>query len=124
MATIRPSWKTDSEREVFSNIKRLGKQAEKMFPRAKFWPYIYVIRCHKYYKIGIASNIESRINSLQCGNPYRLEIVYAIKAPNARYTEEKLHEYFKENRYFREWFELPDDVDWDKLLYGLLWREK
>lgn len=79
--------------------------------------YIYLIRCDSFYKIGIASNLESRLNTLQCGNPFELDLVWAAKIKDAIETEELLHELYKEKRRFREWFFLNEaDVAYIKSL--------
>ena len=73
--------------------------------------YIYLIKCHNYFKIGIAHNLDNRLNTLQCGNPYELELIWAAKIMDSKYVEDLLHQVFKEKRCFREWFELnKDDV--------------
>lgn len=118
------SYRSDYTRETFKELREMSKRAEGVIPGSSQWGYIYVVRCHQYYKIGITSILEQRLSSLQCGNPYELEIIYAIHAPYPAYTEEKLHARFKEYRHFREWFILPDNIDWKKEIYGVLWPEK
>jgi hypothetical protein len=71
--------------------------------------YVYLIKCHEFYKIGIANDIDARLNSLQCGNPYELELMFAMRYPNAEDIEEMLHERYGKKRVFREWFRLDAD---------------
>lgn len=75
----------------------------------RLWNYVYIVKCNNFYKIGNTFNLESRLNSLQCGNPYPLIIVFSVKHPQAKELEIILHKHFDKKRYFREWFELTDD---------------
>ena len=78
-------------------------------------PTVYVIRCEKYFKIGMTNgSIGSRLETLQVGNPYELELVLAFKTLNARAMEEKLHARFSHKRIRREWFEL-NSMDFGEL---------
>lgn len=94
---------------------RHRKRIEKLFRKSilgNSWLYLYLIKCHKYYKIGITFDIENRLNSLQCGNPYELKVIIAVKNPDAKEIEEILHKKFEHKRVMREWFELSQkDID-------------
>lgn len=91
--------------------KAIKKLEVKSKPNDKdwLWNYIYLIKCDEFYKIGIAWDIDSRLNSLQCGNPYELELMVAKRVKNAKTLELKLHELVKDKRVFREWFKLDDN---------------
>lgn len=71
--------------------------------------HIYIVKCKQFYKIGIASNFEARLNSLQCGNPYELEIVMAVRKNNAKKLERELHNGLSIFNHKREWFLLEED---------------
>ena len=91
--------------------KKAAQELEDKF-RVYKGSWLYLIKCDEFYKIGIAWDVESRLNSLQCGNPYELELVWAVKAIDAKNAEKLLHEDFKDKRVFREWFVLNDaDVE-------------
>jgi hypothetical protein len=87
------------------------KAVERMVEKYKRYGgrYLYLIRCNEFYKIGIAYDIDNRLNSLQTGNPYELDILFAVKISGAEKVEELLHNYFKDKRIFREWFKLEQD---------------
>ena len=70
------------------------------------WQYIYVVKCNEFYKIGYSSNVVSRLNSLQNGNPYPLQLILVRKLPEAKYFESVLHEVYKDFRIRREWFQI------------------
>ena len=94
--------------------------------------FIYIVKCHEFYKIGIASHIDNRLNSLQCGNPYQLEIVYAVRCPEAKVAEQTLHICFEDKRVRGEWFLLNDNdiIDIKKTIdelinkYGRIYKNK
>ena len=69
-------------------------------------PTVYVIQCEKYYKIGITErSIVDRMNDMQTYTPFKLNLVLALKDPNAKDTEKKIHMRFKHKRIRGEWFE-------------------
>ena len=72
--------------------------------------YIYVIKCHDWYKIGKAFNIKERLGALQTGNPYELEIVHSIKCNDYTLVENRLHKRYAFHRGHGEWFKLPLDA--------------
>lgn len=60
-------------------------------------------------KIGVATNVEFRLQSLQAGNPARLTVLWcsgAIDGPFA--VEAAMHATFKAHRLAGEWFAIPD----------------
>ncbi|MDP4225049.1 MAG: GIY-YIG nuclease family protein [Bacteroidota bacterium] len=79
--------------------------------------YIYIVKCHDYYKVGCASDLKGRIGNLQCGNPYMLEVVFYLQMPYYDVIEKTLHETLLNYNYPRirgEWYLLGakelDDV--------------
>ena len=71
-------------------------------------PYLYLIRCKEFLKIGIANDVGSRIASLQTGNPYKLELLDAYQFDNPMPVEQSLHQRFAQLRTNGEWFTLAD----------------
>lgn len=73
-------------------------------------PAIYIIKCKEFYKIGVTTgSIEGRVSTLQVGNPFKLELVFAIKTEKADYLEKVIHNHFSPKRLRGEWFELTSD---------------
>jgi hypothetical protein len=70
--------------------------------------YIYFIRAGRtnLYKVGKSNDPQSRIASLQTGNPYKLKLLHIFKADNASSAEEKLHSVLHHKRKEGEWFNL------------------
>lgn len=83
--------------------------------------YLYLIRCQQYYKIGVASDVQSRLAQLSTGNPFELEPVTVCGFDNASAVETVLHQRFASKRTRGEWFALDaDDVTLiDKIIYLL-----
>lgn len=77
-------------------------------------PTVYILRCDKYYKIGrTEGSIITRINTLQIGNPFLIELVFALKVLNAGEIERKLHKKFYHKKIRGEWFELVTEDFWE-----------
>lgn len=71
--------------------------------------FVYVVKCGIYYKIGMTNDIRNRMNILQCGNPYEIQLVWAVRKKNAKYMEEGLHEALAQFNHRREWFILNEE---------------
>lgn len=71
--------------------------------------YLYIIKCHEYYKIGTTFNLDNRVNTLQCGNPYEIELIWAVRISDYKECEMLLHKHFASKRHSREWFLLTED---------------
>lgn len=71
--------------------------------------FVYLLKCNEFYKIGIATGLESRVSSIQTGNPYEVELIWAAKLMDAIETEKALHQRFAGERTFREWFKLDEE---------------
>lgn len=67
---------------------------------------LYIIECQGYFKIGVASDIASRLAQLSTGNPFPLTVQCVYKFENADPVERALHQRYKDNRVRGEWFEL------------------
>ena len=71
--------------------------------------YVYFIRAGNSgpIKIGIASNIQSRMDTLQTGNHLKLTLVASIKCDSRLHAldkEKKLHKLFDYKKIRGEWF--------------------
>lgn len=65
--------------------------------------YVYFLSAGDYIKIGYSETIHQRINQLQTGCPFKLELVSVM--PGTMKTEKMLHNKFNKHRYNNEWFE-------------------
>lgn len=77
---------------------------ERQFPTG----YVYILRSADLYKIGFATNVQARVNSLKTGSPFPLEIISWW--PASQKEEQQLHKRYAEYRRHGEWFEIPGDV--------------
>lgn len=68
--------------------------------------YIYLVECQGFRKIGIAGDVESRMASLQTGNPFPLCLEGCYGFENAEIVEKAVHQKFAEFRKRGEWFDL------------------
>ena len=72
--------------------------------------FVYLIKCMNkdgFIKIGVAKDIQSRLDTMQTGCPYRLELLASIRCISrgqAYEMERKLHILFKKHRIRGEWF--------------------
>jgi len=66
--------------------------------------HLYILSCNGLYKIGITSDINRRIKTLQTGNPYTITLEYIEERYRPEMAENYLHKCFKKNRVSGEWF--------------------
>lgn len=79
--------------------------------------YVYLLRLLHYYKIGIAVDVNRRVNTLNSGLPFDVEIVHTLYVDNMAKAEAFLHRSFEKKLVRGEWFLLqPEDVDFIKSL--------
>lgn len=59
--------------------------------------YVYIIKCEDNYKIGVTKHddIKKRIDDMQCGNPYKLELYKMYYIDDMFKSENILHKHFK-----------------------------
>lgn len=70
--------------------------------------YLYAIECKELraVKIGISENVQSRLTTLQIGNPAPLVLLWQI--PGSEQLENYLHKLFRNARIRGEWFTVDD----------------
>ena len=66
--------------------------------------HIYFVSDGKYVKIGVTNNVEKRLQSLQSGNPKKLNLLFVIKGNKD--LESYLHSKFKKYKKLNEWFDI------------------
>lgn len=66
--------------------------------------HIYIIKSGRYYKIGIAKNVEARLQSIHTSNPNKVKVVYAKEVEKAREVEAHIHNVYNDFRHKLEWF--------------------
>jgi predicted GIY-YIG superfamily endonuclease len=85
--------------------------------------YVYLLHSGKnLYKIGIANIVEKRIQELQTGSPYKIQLVAKKLHENAITAEAKLHKAFSKYQegLTGEWFNFPQHVVETEVLPMLL----
>ena len=73
--------------------------------------FVYALRSGDYIKIGVAKTVDQRVNTLQTGNPIKIEIEHLKKTNNVfAYIDEKiLHKKFKKYHVINEWYRIDKD---------------
>lgn len=71
------------------------------------WVYLIGSALSRPVKIGVASNVRSRLDELRTGSPVPLHIMW--KTRGDRDLEYSLHEYFAPYRIHGEWFDFGDE---------------
>jgi len=66
--------------------------------------HLYVLSSGPLLKIGVTKDIESRIKTLQTGNPNLIQLEYIEERYKPHKAERYLHKEFHKNRVSGEWF--------------------
>lgn len=90
------------------DVKPLPKPRNpKKTPKAKpTTGFVYLVQAGGRFKIGITSNVQSRIKGIQTGNPDKVTLVCSVEHPEPRKLEAELHRIFSPYRLEGEWFQL------------------
>lgn len=75
----------------------------------QFVAYVYVIRAGEFIKVGIARNLAKRIDQMQTGCPYEIEVLRAWPCSDPYAYERKLHHMLRAYRYRGEWFKVSNE---------------
>lgn len=67
---------------------------------------LYIIKAGDFYKIGVTSSLESRLKTIQTGNPNKVELIKSFYIYNYNEMERILHNRFDKLRQVGEWFDL------------------
>jgi hypothetical protein len=79
---------------------------------------VYLITDGEFVKIGISSNLEERLKSLQIGNARKLKVLFNFELENAVEMEQELQKEFSTKKLIGELFDLtPKDI---KRIKGIL----
>lgn len=70
---------------------------------------IYLIKCEHYYRIGIATNLNSRLTTMRNANPFDIELIDSVFTNDFVDIELKLHSRFAAQLHRDEWFLLSED---------------
>jgi hypothetical protein len=75
--------------------------------------HVYVMRCERFVKVGITSNLKKRLAGLQGENPFPVILASKFLLDDRRYAylaEQRCHKVMREYRVFGEWFDVPFEV--------------
>lgn len=71
---------------------------------------LYVLRCGKFFKIGVTAQLELRLSKYAQHNPYECKVVYKFKTQWAGHIERIWHAAFLEAWEYGEWFLLTPEM--------------
>lgn len=115
-------WKSNEQQKYF--VERLLKEINRrktstdILDTPQSNRLLYLIKCKSFYKIGLTDDINWRMQSLQTGNPYKLELCFCSYFDDAEKTERFLHDKFKSKHVQGEWFRLnKSDLDFLSTLF-------
>ena len=70
---------------------------------------LYLIRSEQYIKIGIASDVDTRLSEMQVGNPCKLSIEAVFNVGEAQQLEGVFHKLYRHKRVSGEWYRHDQD---------------
>ena len=71
---------------------------------------VYLLEAGGRYKIGVAGDLQKRIDSIATSCPFPIEIIHSVKVPHPYELENRLHVFCSSERVHREWFALDDNL--------------
>ena len=75
--------------------------------------YVYLVEGRDCYKIGMSTNVPSRVSAFGLQLPFRTKLIHSIPTSDMKWAESYLHHTFAHCRLNGEWFNLTsDDVAW------------
>jgi len=86
------------------------KRAKAVKPKRARSPleFIYFVRSEEFVKIGWATSVETRMNSLRVNNPHPVELIALMVGGQTE--EAMLHANFRGDHHRGEWFRLSDTI--------------
>ena len=94
--------------------------AQKLAMKVEPEGYLYLIHCvgFTYYKIGRTKNLKNRLQMLQTGCPFDLNVIASVGSYNLISNENYLHNLFKNKKARNEWFDFDNyEIDLIKLWF-------
>jgi hypothetical protein len=81
--------------------------------------YVYFIRCENtnFYKIGVSTNPYNRLQSIDSGNPFELNILSLHKLIDPYGVELELKEKYSNYNCKKEWYSLTIDIAKEIMIY-------
>lgn len=103
----RRNTNTNSINRIIRDYYKYKKTDE--YARSIGTKYIYIIKCGRYYKIGIAKNVNARMQSIHTSNPNTVKVIYTKEVEKAREVETHIHNVYQDYRHKLEWFLLAKE---------------
>lgn len=65
---------------------------------------VYILGCNGFFKIGVTNKLDTRVKTLQTGNPFRIIKIGFLTSKSNYSIEKKIHNEYASNRKEGEWF--------------------
>jgi hypothetical protein len=109
--TQERSYKVENEISSESPPDRLAN-ALRWAKRLETGGYVYLVQAGDFIKVGIARDVKRRIDLMQVGCPFKIELIAAIPCADPRKIERALHDKLKPYHSRGEWYvALRSEVD-------------
>ena len=72
--------------------------------------YVLKLKGTKYYKVGVTANLENRLTSYKCHNPYEVQVLEVIVTEDAYGVEWKVLQEYGEYRHRGEWLKMSKGI--------------
>ncbi len=98
---------------LISSAGRVYSVAGDKVDNSSYFIYFILNEDSQAIKIGLAKDVEKRIETLQTSNPVKLELIKSIQVKSkkeAQGLEKQLHEKFSELRIIGEWFSAKTEL--------------
>lgn len=69
--------------------------------------FVYLIQCHDFVKVGMATDVKTRLLALQTGNPYELKLLGSWAVSEMAKSEIRLQNHWKRYEIRGEWYRVP-----------------
>lgn len=102
----------------------MGKRKHKPISDDTRERYVYGIQSGRFIKIGVALNIEARLEDMRLLNPHNPTVVYYRRMIGAFHCERKMHEVLSDKAVGREWFDCSLDEVRDAGKIGIAYATK
>lgn len=106
----RDSHASDGRRSRCSKCRNKSRREteKKKYTYKVFRGMVYCVECEGFYKIGVTSyGIRKRLQSIQTGNPFEVNILWVARTNDIGKYERMIHDQIKDNNVRGEWYDIP-----------------
>lgn len=88
------------------------KPSRRILRGSRVTPVVYFVQAAnlRLIKIGVTLDVGDRLKTLRVGSPDQLELIGAMRRPDAEDIERRLHARFRQHRSHGEWFHPSEEI--------------